>query len=121
MIGLLVNTIGLALMALVVWWFWLWRPRRLARAADGAIDIKVANGVYDPDYIETQRGKTLELRFFREDPSPCAQQVEFHGLDVSETLPVGKTKTVRVTPMQSGLFRFTCQMQMYQGRLRVVD
>jgi len=118
---LLVNAGGIALMALVVWWFWLWRPRQLAHAQEGAIDITVAGGVYDPDYIEVKRGDKLVLRFHREDPSPCAAQVEFHGLGINEALPVGKTKTIELTPEQAGLFRFTCQMQMYQGKLRVVD
>ena len=121
MSALLVNMIGVALMALVIWWFWLWRPRQMAHAEGGAIDIKVANGVYEPDYIEAKRGEKLILRFHREDPSPCAEQVEFHGLDINATLPVGKTKTIELTPRQTGLFRFTCQMQMYQGKLRVVN
>jgi len=119
--NLWVNAGGIALMALVIGWFWLWQPRRHTRSGNGPVDIDVADGVYDPDYIEMKRGDTLTLRFHRTDPRPCAEQVIFHGLDVSASLPVGRVKTVRITPQQSGLFRFTCQMQMYQGRLRVVD
>ena len=122
---LLINAGGVVLMALVVWWFWLWRPGRNAHAAvvddSGAIDIRVANGVYEPDFIEMHRGKTLTLRFHRDDPSPCAEQVIFHGLDISATLPVGKTKTLQITPQQTGIYPFTCQMQMYRGQLKVVD
>lgn len=118
--NLLVNSVGLASMASIIWWFWLWRPRKAGPVA-GAIDIEVADGVYEPDFIEMKRGDTLTLRFHRRDPSPCAEQVIFHGLDVSASLPLGKTKTIRITPQKSGLFRFTCQMQMYQGRLRVLD
>jgi plastocyanin domain-containing protein len=117
----LVNAGGVVLMGLIVWWFWLWQPRQTARAAGGTLDITVANGVYEPDFIEMKRGETLTLRFHRNDPSPCAEQVIFHGLDVSEQLPVGGVKTVRITPQQSGIYRFTCQMQMYQGKLKVVD
>ncbi|HCR79142.1 MAG TPA: plastocyanin, partial [Alcanivorax sp.] len=53
------------------------------------------------------------------DASPCAEQVVFHGLDVSEYLPVGETTTVTLTPEQPGTYRFTCQMNMYQGKLIV--
>ena len=55
----------------------------------------------------------------RRDASPCAEQVVFHGLDVSEYLPVGETTTVTLTPERPGTYRFTCQMNMYQGKLIV--
>jgi len=118
--AILVNLCGLVLMAAVAWWFWLWQPRRRGLQS-GAIDIDVADGVYEPDVIEARRGVPLTLRFHRRDPSPCAEQVIFQGLDVSASLPVGKTRIIQFTPEQSGVFRFTCQMQMYQGKLRVLD
>lgn len=113
----LVNTAGLLLIALVVIWFWLW-PNRATQAQKG-LTIKVADGSYDPNMIEATAGQPLELRFIREDPSPCAERVIFHGLGINAELPVGKAYTVRLTPQQPGTYRFTCDMQMYQGRLRV--
>lgn len=116
----LVNLTGLALMALIIWWFWLSTKGRPAqRADDGAIDIVVDHGVYEPSVIEVNAGDTLTLRFERRDASPCAEQVVFHGLDVSRTLAVGTTTTVTLTPSVPGTYRFTCQMHMYQGRLTV--
>jgi len=125
---LAINLVGLLLMVGVVAWFWLW-PRRafvasgnpLLDVASGEriIDIDVANGVYAPDIIAMQRGETLALRFHRKDPRPCAEHVIFHGLDIDEVLPIGGEKIIRVTPTLSGTIRFTCQMQMYQGELRV--
>ena len=118
--SLLINVTGLALMALIVWWFWLSSKGRPAKRAEGgAIDIIVSDGVYEPSVIETNAGETLTLRFERRDPSPCAEQVIFHKLDVSETLPVGEKTTVTLTPENPGTYRFTCQMQMYQGTLIV--
>ncbi|MDB6062723.1 MAG: putative secreted protein containing plastocyanin domain [Verrucomicrobiaceae bacterium] len=117
---LIVNGIGLLIIAAIIIWFWLWRARA-TQATTNAVDIVVANGVYKPDVIEMKRGTKLTLNFNREDPSPCAEQVIFHGLDISETLPVGKIKTIKLTPQHSGNYRFTCQMQMYQGTLKVVD
>jgi plastocyanin domain-containing protein len=118
--ALLVNIGGLLAMAAIVAWFWLW-PRRPAAAASQVVDIIVANGVYEPDKIAIRRGEPATLIFHRQDPSPCAEQVVFHGLDISADLPLGGARSVQLVPQRSGTFRFTCQMQMYQGRLQVLD
>lgn len=117
----LVNGAGLLLMAAVIGWFWMWQRRPAVAAAEDVVDIQVANGVYEPDSIEIKRGRTTTLNFHRVDPSPCAERVVFHGLDISATLPIGATRSIRITPQVAGTYRFTCQMQMYQGQLRVVD
>lgn len=117
----LVNGAGLLLMAAVVGWFWLWPRRAVTVAADTAIDIRVENGVYTPDTIEVKRGRTTTLNFHRIDPSPCAEQVVFDDLGLSARLPVGGVRRIDITPQQAGTYRFTCQMRMYQGTLRVVD
>jgi plastocyanin domain-containing protein len=116
-----INSIGTLFIIAIVYWFWLWRSRITQPVSDGTIDIVVANGIYQPDVITVKRGATVTLSFRRDDPSPCAEQVIFHGLDISETLPIGKTKSIQLTPEKSGDYRFTCQMQMYQGTLKVID
>lgn len=118
---LIINSIGVLVIVAIVFWFWLWKPRAMQQTGGSAIDIVVANGIYKPDVIEVKRGATVTLNFRRDDPSPCAEQVIFHGLDISETLPIGKVKSIQLTPKESGDYRFTCQMQMYQGTLKVVD
>ena len=69
--------------------------------------------------VHARAGKPLTLRFDRRDPSPCAEQVVFHGLDVSEFLETGRITTITLNDLAPGEYRFTCQMQMYQGRLLV--
>ena len=121
MIGTIIaNLIGLLLIAAIVWWFWIWKPRAQSLRS-GVIDIEVANGVYTPPVVEVKRGEAVTLRFHRRDASPCAEQVVFHGLDISETLPLNGTRDIALKAERSGEFRFTCQMQMYQGLLRVRD
>ena len=120
MTTLIVNGIGLLLIAAIVWWFWLWKPRAQSLRR-GVIEVDVAGGVYTPAVIDVKRGDTVTLRFHRHDASPCAEQVVFHGLDISESLPVNGVRDIRLTPAVSGDYRFTCQMQMYQGLLRVRD
>ncbi|ARB44359.1 cupredoxin domain-containing protein [Alloalcanivorax xenomutans] len=115
----LINLGGLLLMALIVWWFWLSGRGPAKRAGDAPLDIVVDNGVYEPSVIQARAGQPLTLRFLRRDPSPCAEQVIFHELGVSEFLDTGKATTVTLTPERPGEYRFTCQMQMYQGTLIV--
>jgi len=113
----LVNLAGIALIAFVVWWFWLSRPKALRASGAGPIEVRVENGVYTPARIEVPAGKPVTLRFMRNDPSPCAEQVLFDDFGVSAELPIGRARDITVTPVQPGEYEFTCQMRMYRGRL----
>ena len=110
----LVTLAGLALIGLIVWWFWLSRPRA-QQAGAAPVTVLVKDGVYSPARIEARAGETLVLRFVREDPSPCAAKVIFDQLQVSADLPIGKSYELRVTPPAPGEYVFTCEMQMYRG------
>jgi plastocyanin domain-containing protein len=112
-----IDIAGLALIGLIVWWFWLYRPQAARAAGSQPIEVVVADGVYTPARIEVSAGKPVTLRFLRQDPSPCAEKALFDGLGVSADLPVGKPLDVTVTPPQPGEYEFTCQMRMYRGRL----
>ncbi|MGB1466067.1 MAG: cupredoxin domain-containing protein [Alcanivorax nanhaiticus] len=119
----LINLAGLLLIALIISWFWLSQAGSRQRKLDAAVSeasVIVKNGVYDPPILHARAGQTLTLNFDRQDPSPCAEQVIFHGLGVSEFLYSGKVTTVTLRNPPKGEYRFTCQMQMYQGRL-IVD
>ncbi|MAX56174.1 MAG: plastocyanin [Alcanivoracaceae bacterium] len=120
---LLINLAGLLLIALIIGWFWLSQPggrKTRSQQIVSEATVIVDNGVYDPAVIHARAGQPLTLHFQRKDPSPCAEQVVFHGLDVSAFLDTGKTTTITLDNPAAGEYRFTCQMQMYQGRL-VVD
>ena len=116
----IVNLIGLALMALIVWWFWIARgPGRRPLDDNDVIDIVVAGGAYHPAVIECRAGQILRLRFMRLDPNPRAEQVVFPRLDVSEALPLGEATLLTLRPERPGIYRFTCQMRLYKGTLIV--
>ncbi len=117
MTAIAINLAGLALMALIVWWFWLWRPKQAARARQGVVDILVDQGVYTPARIEIPAGQATTLRFRRQDPSPCAEMVLIDDLKLSLELPLNKTRDLVVKPAKPGHYAFTCQMQMYRGEL----
>src|SRR5690606_28097330 len=107
--SLLINIAGVALIALIVWWFWLWRPKALAQVQRGVVEILVDQGVYSPARIEIPAGQPTTLRFVRKDPSPCAEQVLFDQLGLSTELPMNKPRDVVVKPNQPGRYEFSCQ------------
>ena len=118
---LLINLAGLLLMVGIVWWFWLSKSTTQSQpVSDQGTTIVVADGVYNPATLRARAGETLTLHFDRQDPSPCAEQVIFQGLDTSAFLETGKTTTLTLDNLPAGKHRFTCQMQMYQGTL-IVD
>ncbi|WP_018275105.1 cupredoxin domain-containing protein [Teredinibacter turnerae] len=115
---LLVNVLGLALIALIVWWFWLYKESPVASPKDVLV-ISVENGVYEPAHITLSAHAAHTLTFIRKDKSPCAETVLFPDLEISETLPIGKAKKLELPPMNAGSYAFHCQMNMYKGQLHV--
>jgi len=113
----IVNLTGLALLALIVWWFWFLKPPAQRALGKDPIEILVNNGVYTPARIEVPIGQPVVLRFMRRDPSPCAEQAVFEELGVSATLPLDKPIDVQITAPRPGEYEFSCQMHMYRGTL----
>lgn len=117
---IIVNVIGVAAMAAIAWWFWGWKPGKGAQASHGTLDVEVSNGTYTPAVIEANVGEPLTLNLLRKDASPCAEYFIIDDLDVSVQLPINKVMPVRIAASAPGEYRMHCQMNMYQGLLRVV-
>ncbi|MEE9451639.1 MAG: cupredoxin domain-containing protein [Gammaproteobacteria bacterium] len=117
MMTVLINGIGLALIALVVWWFWLAKEK--AVATGNSITIHVKNGVYSPSLIKARQGQALELIFIREDTTPCAEVVIFSELDINIELPLNQAHAITVPTDKVGEYEFCCQMGMYRGQVVV--
>ena len=121
----LINLSGLGLIGLIIWWFWLYRPVSLVASQSGSgakpITILVADGVYQPPRIRLSAGEPVILRFFRQDPSPCAEMVVFDSLNLTNELPLAQTTEIVLPALPAGNYPFTCQMQMYRGELLIVD
>lgn len=116
---LFINLAGIALIGLIVWWFWLYKPKE-TDLNDADLVITVENGIYSPARIKVPAGKTIELKFMRKDPSPCAETLVIPDLQVSETLPLNKLKRIQLPALSAGEYAFHCQMQMYRGQISVV-
>lgn len=115
----LINLIGILLVVLIIWWFWLYKPQSV-RAQAGRVRISVANGVYQPAHIQLAANQAALLEFVRKDASPCAETVVFPDLQLSEALRLNETTSVHLPPLQPGVYAFHCQMQMYRGELHVL-
>lgn len=119
MLTILVNIIGVILIAGIIWWFWISKPR--ARQITGnTVEIIVDNGVYTPSRIVVKAGQPVILNFIRKDPSPCAEKVVFDSLDIIKDLPLDTMTRIELNP-DRGEYTFTCQMQMYRGSLVVEE
>lgn len=115
---ILVNLAGLGLIALIVWWFWLYQPPQTALDEAGLL-ILVENGTYQPSHIKVPANQPFSLQFVRKDASPCAEMLLIPDLQLSETLPLNKTKRIDLPALAKGQYDFHCQMQMYRGQLTV--
>ena len=115
---MIINILGLLLIGLIVWWFWMYKPREIT-VSEGAITVLVEDGTYQPSRIKLAAGQPATIRFMRKDASPCAGTVIFSDFDISEELPLNQFKSIVLPVMENGEYAFNCQMQMYRGTLLV--
>ena len=115
---MIINLIGLLLMGLIVWWFWLYKPEETEVGEKGII-ITVENGTYSPSRISVVAGSPVEINFLRKDQSPCSETLLIPDLQISDVLPQNKLKTIYLPAMEAGTYDFHCQMQMYRGQITV--
>jgi plastocyanin domain-containing protein len=118
---LFVNVAGIALIGLIVWYFWLYRKEGVkVTEVAGVQEVPiVVKGGYEPDVIVVKRGKPVRLLFNRQESSMCSEMVVFDKLGKSTQLPEGETVAVEFTPQETGEIPFQCQMGMLRGKLIV--
>lgn len=115
---IIINVLGLGLIALIVWWFWIYKPKDVA-VNDQKLIVTVEDGVYQPAHIKLPANQGATLQFLRKDASPCAESVLFPDLEITQTLPVSQLTDVTLPPLAPGEYPFHCQMNMYRGVLKV--
>lgn len=118
----IVLVVGLTLVALIVWFFWLKRAKgmRAAEASSGYQEAMIlVKGGYTPDTIIVRHGKPVRLNFRREETASCSEKVVFADFDKSADLPTGETVAVEFVPQDPGEYTFACPMGMFRGKLVV--
>jgi plastocyanin domain-containing protein len=119
---LIITLTGLALIAFIVWFFWLKRSRgvRAAETSGGYQEAMIlVKGGYTPDTVIVRSGRPVRLNFRREETASCSDKVIFANFNKSAELPTGETVAVEFLPKQPGEFAFACPMGMFRGRLIV--
>ena len=118
----LVDLVGLGLIAFIVWFFWLVRAKGVRAAVTSAgyqEQMVLVKGGYTPDVIVVEAGKPVRLNFVRQESVSCSEMVLLPAFNKSATLPEGQTVPVEFLPKDRGEFEFSCQMGMFRGKLIV--
>ncbi|OGI45881.1 MAG: copper-transporting ATPase [Candidatus Muproteobacteria bacterium RBG_16_65_34] len=118
----IVTLTGIALIAFIVWFFWLKRERgtRAATTSGGYQEAMIlVKGGYTPDVIVVEHGRPVRLNFRREETAACSEMVLFPDFEKSARLPTGETVAVEFLPEKPGEYGFSCQMGMLRGKLIV--
>ena len=118
----IVTFAGLALIAFIIWFFWLRRSAgvRAAETSGGYQEAMIlVKGGYTPDTIIVRSGRPVRLNFRREETASCSDKVVFADFQKTAELPTGETVPVELMPKEPGEFGFACPMGMFRGRLIV--
>lgn len=119
---IVVNLAGLALIAFIVWFFWVVKTRgvRAAVTSGGYQEQMVlVKGGYTPDVIVVRAGKPVRLNFSRQESASCTEMVLVAAFNKSAKLPKGEVVPVEFLPTQPGEFEFACPMGMIRGKIVV--
>jgi plastocyanin domain-containing protein len=113
---------GLAVIAFIIWFFWLKRSAdfRASETTAGYQEAMIlVKGGYTPDTIIVRSGRPVRLNFRREETASCSDKVIFADFQKSTDLPTGETIAVEFLPKDPGEFTFSCPMGMFRGKLIV--
>ncbi len=113
-----INLAGIALILLIVWWFWIFKSPTLVLQAH-AIDVLVKDGVYRPSKIKIRANAATTIVFNRVDPLPCSETLLIPDLEINAMLTLNKKVVVEIPALLPGRYPFHCQMKMYVGELVV--
>lgn len=81
--------------------------------------IEVTAEGFRPQQVTGMVGQPLRLTFVRKVKETCATEVVFPDFNLKKELPLDQPVTVELTPQKKGSFRFTCGMDMLEGKLVV--
>jgi plastocyanin domain-containing protein len=120
--AIIVTAAGLGLAGFVLWYFFFSaRPVAAAASSSGGVQVVdiVVKGGYTPAEIEVERGKPVQLNFYRDEENSCSEELLMPDFNIRRELPAFQTTLVELLPQQAGRFEFTCGMAMLRGAILV--
>lgn len=111
----LVTILGLFLISFIYWFFF---GKKEEIKAKGKTTIIVKGG-YKPSSIIVKEGKPITLKFIREDPNSCLEEVVFPDFKIKKYLPINEEVDITINPKEKGEIKFHCGMHMYEGKIIV--
>ena len=116
--AIIVTVAGLALAGFVLWYFFF-SARQTANAVSSSSGVQevaiTVKGGYSPDVIEVERGKPVQLSFYRDEENSCSEELLMPDFSIRRDLPAFKTTLEELLPKQAGTFTLTCGMGMLRG------
>jgi Cu+-exporting ATPase len=109
---------GLALIALLAWYFFAPQKATHASVQGGrqVVDITVKGG-YSPNLVRIEAGTPVRLRFDRQENSDCTARVVFPDFRKSASLAAFGTTTLDLQVDEPGEYSWACGMNMLHGTL----
>ncbi|MBX7131148.1 MAG: efflux RND transporter periplasmic adaptor subunit [Fimbriimonadaceae bacterium] len=86
-------------------------------AEDNGMTIIVTESGYDPPSLDIPANKPVTLTFIRKTEATCGNEVIFPDLKIEKKLPMNEPIKIEIPPRQAGTLRFTCGMDMLEGKL----
>ncbi len=112
---ILVNLLGLLLIAFVYWFFFLKKESEVT--VKGQIVNVLVSGGYKPSKIKAEAGQPLTLIFDRQDPSSCLEEVTIPAFGIRQFLTMNKKTEVHVPASKPGTYDIVCGMNMQHATL----
>lgn len=83
------------------------------------VEVTVSSSGYDPSEVRAMAGHPLTMVFTRVDEEGCGDTLVIADADIERPLPLNEPVEVTFTPSEAGELRFSCGMDMYDGKIVV--
>ena len=81
--------------------------------------VKITEQGFEPYTLTVRRGVRVRITFLRTTNNTCATEVVFPDFGIKRDLPLNEAIVITLMPNEKGEFRFTCGMNMMNGKLIV--
>ncbi len=114
---IIVSIIGLLGIIFTYWFFLMKKDKEVS--VGNKVDIIVEGG-YNPEVITIPQGKLTKINFIRKDPNTCLEEVVLSDFKIKKYLPLNQKVTIELNPQKTGIFQFSCGMNMFHGKVKVI-